>query len=105
MLIQLLAIIHVSARTCIMRRRLDVDGVVKWALVSRQRCYCTSIVAPEFHTQNVIQNDLCANGPVPQHLFWFTDNVDELTKSENWTPAQLDILLDRAFCGKLVPLD
>ena len=96
------------AHVCILKKRPITENldIFKWSLLSLDRCFCSSVVAPIRLDMTLDQGYACQSTMSDSDvLLWFTDDPGPLTLRENWTPDQLDILLDReAFCCKFYPL-
>ena len=76
---------------------------MRWSLPYAERCLCTWVVVLGDGKQSCTP----AIAETDKHpIWWFTDEPGPLTLKDNWTPAKLDLLLERAeFCGKYVPQD
>ena len=81
---------------CLLKERPDQDGLLRWSLPLMERCYCQEVVAP------IWLGTGCPNSP--KHIgymeLWFTNDPLALIETKNWTPANLDLLLERKeYCG------
>ena len=92
----------VDAHLCKLEKQHDPStGRERWALRSTERCWCTRVVAPKRIGSSC---PVIPDVNVEPLWYWYIDDPRELGLSVNWTPDQLDELLDRAICCKLILL-
>ena len=94
----------VLSHMCMLKERYDPDaGTIRWSLPSMERCYCQAVVRSKVTSD--LKNALFYCPAFVEETIdedmWFTDNDSALTQRENWTPNELDLLLERIpFCSK-----
>ena len=82
---------------CMMIRRHDKDGQLRWSIPAIKRWSCTRVAMRQ---SNI---NACPQDKVPHQDLWFIDDVKNLMNHENWTPGKLDELFDREIdCGKII---
>ncbi|XP_072016296.1 uncharacterized protein [Amphiura filiformis] len=91
------------AHVCLLKKRQDRNGVLRWSLTSIERCFCQMVVAPVWmSTSSAHSTNQCNTTTIPTEDLWFTDSpehAESLIARENWTPETLDGLLQRKeFC-------
>ena len=94
----------VQPHMCMLKERHDPDaGKIRWSLPSRERCHCQAVVRSKVTSalQNALSNCPAFVDETIDENMWFTDNDSALIQRENWTPNELDHLLERiTFCSK-----
>ena len=95
----------VNGHLCFLKKRPDLTtsgNVMTWSLPYRERCVCTKVLpVSDMHVPCPYQGPPGPAAADSEPYWWFTANPGPLTKKDNWTPATLDVLLDRVMlCGK-----
>ena len=89
-------IFFIDGHVCLLKERFDQDGLLRWSLPLMERCYCQKVVAP------IWLGTGCPNSlkQIEHMELWFTNDPLALIETKNWTPAYLDLLLERKeYCG------
>ena len=73
---------------------------MQWAMPSLERCNCQGVIAPK---RGPMMCPLTREAYGEDNTMWYIDDPRPLTDRANWTPGQMNELLQRdALCSKLM---